>query len=185
MTKTGTAPDPVADFETPTRKQTTLVEESPNMPMAVRDGFALVRFVKPHFDRDKDDHPFIAFEFLLPLTDEHRAKDVLPEEILSAWDALTEHELKSVSPSSVDGRAIELRAAPDLKDHRLVVKFAEVEKVVISVVVEKGTGEEREITRLHFRLSIELTDETLKYAGTYFGKDVWLRMVKTQGKLKL
>jgi hypothetical protein len=163
---------------------TTLVQES-NTPMAVRDGFSLVRFVRPHFDRDKDDHPFIAFEFSLPLTDEHKADDVLPEEIRSAWDALTDNELKSASPSTVDGRAIELRAAPDLKDHRLVVKFAEIEKVVISVVVEKGTGEEREITRLHFRLSIELTDETLKYAGTYFGKDVWLRMVKTQGKLKL
>jgi len=184
MTKTGTALDPVADFDTPVKKQT-LVEESPNTPMAVRDGFSLVRFVKPHFDRDKDDHPFIAFEFSLPLTDEHNADDVLPEEILSMWAALKDNEVDSVSRKSVDGRAIELRAAPDLKDHRLAVKFAEVEKVVISVVVEKGTGEEREITRLHFRLSIELTDETLKYAGTYFGKDVWLRMVKTQGKLKL
>jgi hypothetical protein len=164
----------------------TLVKEATNTPMAVRDGFALVRFVKPHFDRDKDDHPYIAFEFSLPLTDEHRADGVLPDEIHGAWNALDEHSLKSVSPSSVDGRAVELRADPKITDQgRIAVKFAEIEKVNISLIVEKGTGEEREIIRLHFRLSIELTDETLKYAGTYFGKDVWLRLVKTQGKLKL
>lgn len=164
---------------------TTLVPET-NTPMAVRDNFALVRFVKPHFERDKDDHPYISFEVSLPLTEEHEKEGVLPEEIVDAWEALTTHELKSASPSSIDGRSAEFRADPKMTDQgRLAVKYAEIEKVNISVIEEKGTGESREITRLHFRLSIELTDETLKYAGTYFGKDVWLRMVKTQGKLKL
>lgn len=180
MASKGTVLDPVKDFETPTKKQTTLVKEDTQMESAVRDGYALATFVKPHFERDKDDKPFVSFEISLPLTEEHNKW--VPDEIGEAWEIVQNHGYK-LQDIEVENQTCEILLAPKAKDGSLKVDTAEIEKATISTVVEKGTGEEREVIRLHFRIRLELDNDAGRFARVHFGHTVWLKLQPLQRKL--
>src|ERR1700730_8348809 len=137
--KATTALDPEKDFETPTKKQQTLVEEDKNTEAAVQDGFALATFVRPHFERDEKDHPFVSYEISLPLTDEH--KKWVPDEIGEAWEVAKDHGYK-VQDIAVENQAGEILLAPKKKEGALKVDTAEIKQATISTITEKGTGEE-------------------------------------------
>jgi hypothetical protein len=161
-------------------KTATLVQEETHIESAVRKGYALATFVKPHFERDKDDHPFISYEISLPLTEEH--KNWVPDEIGEAWEIAQNHGYK-VQDIDVENQSCEMLLAPDAKDGSLKVDTAEIEKATISTVIEKGTGEEREVIRLHFRIRIGLDNEAGRFARVHFGHTVWLKLQPLQRKL--
>jgi hypothetical protein len=169
----------VEDFETPTRKPE-LVAEEPKIEAAVRKGFALATFVKVIFERNKDDVAFASLEISLPLTEEHAAW--LPDELVEAWQVVKDHSYK-VQDINVEPHIAEIQLAPDAKDGAIKIDNAEVEKASISVITEKGTGEEREITRLTFRLKTELDNEIGRFSRVHFGHTVWLKLQRLQGRL--
>lgn len=180
--KATTALDQEKDFETPAKKQT-LVDEDKNAETAVRKGYALATFVKPHFERDKDGKPFVAYEISLPLTEEH--ENWLPDEIAEAWEIAKDHGYK-VQDIDVPNQTCEILLSPDgmtAKDGGLKVDTTEVEQASISTIVEKGTGEEREVIRLKFRVRMELDNDTGRFARVHFGHDVWLKLQPLQRKL--
>lgn len=162
--------------------QITLVAEDKQAESAVRNGFALVQFLKPHFDRDKDGGGFVSFEMSLPLTDEH--EDWAPQEILEAWEFAKDHDY-GVKDVDLDNQSCQIMPSPDELTGKegLKVSNVDIEKSTISIITEKGTGEERKIVRWHFRLRMELDNETCRFARVYFGKNVWLKLHKLQGKL--
>lgn len=166
--------------------KTALVGPTEPIEQNVRNGFCLSHFIKPHFERDKEDHAFVAFEVSFPLTEEHAAKSKshpLPEKIYDAWDAVQEHGFKRVDILGVELQNVELMLVPDSADSGLKITGAEIEKASISSVLEKGIGEEKEVIRLHFRIKTELDKETGRFASTHFGHQVWVRMRNQQGRL--
>lgn len=165
--------DQAADFDTPLKK-----EQPPESQ--VRKGYALATFVKPHFERDKDDNAFVSYEISLPLTEEH--KKWVPDEIGEAWEIAQNHGYK-VQDINVENQACEILLAPDAKDGSLKVDVAEIEKAAISTIVEKGTGEEREVIRLQFRIRLELDNDAGRFARVHFGHPVWLKLEPLQRRL--
>jgi hypothetical protein len=159
---------------------TTLVAENKRAEAAVRKGFALATFVKPLFDRDEDDKAFVSFEISLPLTDEH--EKWVPEEIRDAWEIVKEHGYK-VQDIHVANQCAEILLAPDAKDGSLKVDAAEIESATISKIVESGTGEDREVIRLKFRIRMDLDNDSGRFARVHFSHPVWVKLEPLQRKL--
>jgi hypothetical protein len=174
-----TALDPEKDFETPTRAAGLVAENEEES--AVRKGFALATFVKPIFERDKDDNAHISYELSLPLTDEHKAW--VPDEIGEAWTAVTRHSFKRVDVLNVEPQTVEIMLSPGAPEGGLHLAGCGIEKTSVSTVVEKGTGEEREVTRLHFRVKTDCNNDTARFARVHFGHAVWVKLAATQGRL--
>lgn len=172
--------DQEADFDKPTKRKNTLVDEDKHAESAVRKGYALATFVKPHFERDKDDKAFVSYEISLPLTDEH--DEWVPDEISEAWQIAKDHGYK-VQDIDVENQCCEILLAPDAKEGGLKVDAAEIEKTTISKIVEKGTGEEREVIRLQFRIRLDLDNDAGRFARVHFGHPVWLKLQPLQRKL--
>jgi hypothetical protein len=168
--------DAEKDFDQPVKKQ----PEQASEEAVVRDGFALVTFLKPHFDRDKDDHAFVSYEMSLPLTEEH-AKWV-PEEIAEAWEVVSDHGYK-VGEIRIENQRAEILLAPKVKEGSLIVDTAEIESAMISTVVESGSGEDKEVIRLKFRVRMELDNDAGRFARVHFGHPVWLKLEPLQRKL--
>jgi len=175
--------DQEADFDKPTKRKTTLVDEHEHAESAVRKGYALATFVRAHFERNKDDKAFVLYEISLPLTDEHH--DWVPDEIGEAWAVAQTHGYK-VQDIEVENQCCELVLSPDAKESKdgsLKVDTAEIEKTTISKIVEKGTGEEREVIRLQFRIRLDLDNDAGRFARVHFGHPVWLKLQPLQRKL--
>ncbi len=166
------------DFETPTRK---LVDENSTMETAVRKGFALATFVKVIFERNKEDVAFVLFEISLPLVEEHQKW--CPSEINDAWEVIKMHSGYTIKDIPVEAQVVDIQIAPDAKDGAIKIDLGEIEKASIEVITEKGTGEEREVTRLQFRIRTELDNDTGRFARVHFGHPVWLKMEPLQRKL--
>ena len=62
-----------AEPEQMTNEQLAADNPTAELPAAVVGDRMAVRYVKPHFDVDKDDHRTVAVELSLPLGDEHKA----------------------------------------------------------------------------------------------------------------
>lgn len=163
--------------------QQALVQEEVRSEAAVRKGYCLATFVKPIPKRDKNDHALLALEITFPLTEEHDKDGVLPESIREAWKAVAKHGLRKGMVMSVDSHNVKLRLVPDSDKEELTIEHAEVEKVAISIIEEKGTGESREVIRLQLRVKTDLDKETWRWAGLHFGRTVWIRMYQAQGNL--
>jgi hypothetical protein len=162
-------------------KSATLVEEDKHVESAVRKGYALATFVKPHFERDKDDKAYVSYEISLPLTEEHR--NWVPDEIGEAWEVAADHGYK-LTDIEVENQVCEILLTPDgSREGGLKVDTAEIEKAAISTITEKGTGEDREVIRLHFRIRMEVDNDTGRFARVHFGHPVWLKLQPLQRKL--
>jgi hypothetical protein len=162
----------------------TLVEmpPKPEIPPIVQNGFTPVSFVRPHVERDDKDVPYVAFEISVPLVE--GLSEWVPSRIRECWLALKEHDIKALTiPHAIICNA-ELAIVPT-GDDRLELTAASVEKVVISQIEERGTGETRVVIRLQFRISVQIDDFTWRFARNHFGRSIWLRMYESQQKLKL
>lgn len=178
--------DPVKDFEEPVQRELIQEEQDENADVpAVKKGYAVASFVKPHLERDKDDKAFIAFELSFPLLEEHEKKNILPARIVEGWKALVKHGLDKVSIPNVPPQVVELALAPDAiaKQTCLKLEFAEIERANVSVLEEKGSGKSKEVIRLTFRAKCELDNESMRFARLHFGHDVWLKLKQVQGDL--
>jgi len=182
MTKAKTAVlDPVEDFDKPTMTRAAGLVAENDEESAVRKGFALATFVRPHFERDKNDDASISFEISLPLTEAH--ENWVPQEIDEAWQAVNAHSFKRVDVLNVAPQTVEILLTPGATEGGLKLVGAEIEKTSISTIVEKGTGEEREVTRLHFRIKTDCDNDSARFARVHFGHTVWVKLASTQGKL--
>jgi hypothetical protein len=170
--------DQVKDFDAPARRE--LVPENKEQEAAVREGFALCKFVSFGAERDKHDKAFISFNVSLPLTEEH--EKWIPDDLRWAWEAVEEHDSK-ISQAFIPNQVAEIRVAPDATDGSIKIGDAEIESAAISKITEKGTGEEREVIRLQMRLRMEMDTETARFARVHFGHNVWLKLHELQGKL--
>ncbi len=150
---------------------------------AVREGFCLASFVKPVPERAKKDKAFVWFEVSMVLTEEHEEDDVLPDEILEAWEALDKYHLKKADALKVDAHNVQLRLVPNSPDSQLTINGALIERATVSRIQIKGTGKGRVVDQLRFRIKTDLDKETWRWAGLYFGRNVWLKLYQSQGNL--
>lgn len=150
---------------------------------AVREGYCLASFVKPIPERTKKDKAFVWFEVSMVLTEEHEEDDVLPDEILEAWEALDKFHLKKADALKVDAHNVQLRLVPNSSDSQLTIQGALIERATVARIQVRGTGKGRTIDQLRFRIKTDLDKETWRWAGLYFGRNVWLKLYQAQGNL--
>lgn len=181
--------DQKQDFEQPTRtpEQTSdpnlqaQTQEAPNQETVPRivKGFMAVAYVKPHFEVDKDVRT-CALEFSLELTTDHI--DHLPKRVADAYEVILDSGYKKLELIKVPAQHFDARLAVDDKESDLALD-APVEKVVLSVVEDTGTGDAKDIVRLQFRLVCELTQTVERFACRNFGNTIWLKLEKVQGEI--
>lgn len=158
--------------------------ELETMPAAVQHGRMVVTYVRPHFEREKDDKRFVGLEISLPLTNEN--KPLLPREVTAACEALESLGAQKLSGLQIGGLySIELGLAPEGDDRDLEIKIVQLESMCLAVVEQTGTGESTDIMRLSFRVVAELDGnfDTEKFACRQFGKQVWMKLEAIQGEL--
>lgn len=182
--------DQTKDFDTPVKKdppaQPKLVDVK-QQAVNVQNGFCLSTFVRVHLERDKKDKATIAFEVSFPLSEvEHRAKGILPKRILQAWEAVEKVNLKRADVPEVDPHHVLLSLTPN-EDQSVTLDLGPcmIDKVVISVVEEKGTGDAQEVTRLSFRAETTLDKNNGQWALNHFGHTIWVRLAQIQTTLEI
>jgi hypothetical protein len=182
--------DPKKDFEKPTRKEPEQIsaEElqatsnaAAEMPARIVNGFMAVNFVRFHPEVEKDKRSF-GLEFSIELTDDHL--DYLPKKVHDGWDDIEARGYKRVDLVGIPMQRFDLCLVPDDKETDLSTD-APIEKVVLSVIEDKGTGDAKDIIRLSFRLVCDLTQTVERFACRNFGNTVWLRTTAVQGELNL
>lgn len=185
--RSGRQLDEKKDFNEATRKEPEQIsaaeleahKEIEKMPSQIRDGLISVTFVKPHLDVEKDKRT-AALELSLELTEDHL--DYLPKRVQQAWEAIESDLYKRLDITRINAHHFELRLVADDKESDLEAN-ALVEKVTLSVIEDKGTGDAKDIIRLSFRLVCDLTQNVERFACRHFGKTVWLKMQACQGEL--
>jgi hypothetical protein len=150
---------------------------------AVREGFCLASFVKPVPERTKKDKAFVGLDVSMVLTEEYEKDGVLPDEIVEAWDALDKYHLKKADALKVDDHNVKLRLVPNSPDSELTIQAAQIEKATVARIQVKGTGKGRIVDQLRFRIKTDLDKETWRWAGLYFGRNVWVKLFQAQGNL--
>lgn len=181
--------DPVADFETPTKKepeqQELPVDAKAQPEPVVQDGFLAVNFLRPHIERDKNDKAHVGLEFSLELTEQHREQGILPKRVIEVWDGLVSLGVDEISVDGVPAQDVELALAPRAmeKSSGLAIKFGEITNGQITVVQAKGDGKAKDITRLKFRVKCEWDTTVWRFSGTHCAHQLWLRMAQAQGSL--
>ena len=150
------------------------------VPSQVQNRCALVTFVKLIAEREKE-KTYVVFDLSLALHEGHR-KWVLPR-IANVWEALDALEVKSLALGEDLLCNVSFRAVPADRDTGMEVLGVAVNGIRLSTVEETGKGEAVEVTRLQFRVSVPITDQSWQWARNYFGKAIWFGWAQTQGDL--
>lgn len=178
--RAATGQDKEPDTEKFDNGQTTMPAGTPDTPKPVRNGRMLCHFVAPHFSRTKDDEPMIAFELSFPLTDDH--KNILPREVEHAWKIIQSGGVNPIGVIDIPPQTVGLALVPDDKDD-LTIVAAEIIKASLQIVKEKGAGKTKQVVRYKFRVSTERTKDTIYFATTHDGSQIWYSAKKTQESL--
>lgn len=149
------------------------------MPSMVRNGLMAVTYLRPHFDVDKDERT-CSLEFSVELTADHEG--VIPKRMAEGWEDVEHRGYKRIDVPGVPMQLVDIRLAPDDKKSDLHLNGV-VEKVSISKIEDKGTGESKDVVRLSFRTMFDLTQTVEQFACRHFGKTVWIRLAPVQGEL--
>jgi hypothetical protein len=178
--------DVVKDFDTPTKKkeepaQKALLEVpvEEKVPAVVKDKMR-VNYVRPHFERLKSGTRTIALEISFALTDAH--DDLLPKRIKEGWTFMTKKGYKRLDIIEVPGQRAAFFMAPDMEE-AVVLPAAKVTHTSLQVIEETGSGKEKKVIRLSFRLQVEMSHEVAKFAEWHFGDELYMRMHETQEEL--
>jgi hypothetical protein len=158
----------------------------PEVPRPVRNGHLQAAYVLPHYRIHKDLGQVVEMEFSFPLTGEHKGN--LPDGVEEAWKFIDKKNYPSIDVSAIPPQTVTIRKAPDMKrdDYMLHLASVLLVKAKLKKVEEKGKGHVKTVMRFSFRMLCEVTEpDVCKFADRQFGKDVWLEMSETQGKLKL
>jgi len=159
---------------------------APETPKPVRNGHLQAAYVLPHYRIHKDMGQVVEMEFSFPLTADHKGE--LPDGVEDAWKFIDKKNYPSIDVDGIPPQTLTVRKAPDMgkDDYMLHLKDAYVIKAKLKKVTEKGKGHTKQVLRFSFRILCEVTEpDVCKFADRQFGKDVWLEMADTQGKLKL
>ena len=140
-----------------------------------------VNYVRPHYDIEKGDRRTLAFEISFVLTDEHEG--LLPRAINDEWKHFEQGGCDSIRVGPVQPQKFTLAFTPEGDDRNLVIPIVMIQDATLSTVVEKGSGDAVEVTRLKFRAVAELTKDVAKFADFQYGKQLWMMLEKAQGSL--
>jgi hypothetical protein len=161
-------------------------KSEPAQPQPVRGELFLAQYVRPHYDRDKDDKRFVALEFSLPLTKAH--SKIVPDMVRKFWKQLSDGGAKKMGDIEVDPHIVVIYLAPDDKPW-LTIDVAEICRANLSVVEETGSDAAKDVIRYSFRVRHEsdgpVNENLREFADTKFGDSCWLKCTEIQGKLPL
>jgi hypothetical protein len=183
--RTRTVLDPVDDFDTPVRRepeQTTMPAGEPGPPQEVQNGMVLMQFVHVKPSKDRSGKKFIGLELSVGLTDESAA--LFGKAIEDRYEILRDDAgVKDLSITDMGAHTIDVAIAADMKPviHATILP----ERVGLSAVQEKGSGEERTVIRLSFVAPVPQTDPIALWGCNNHGELVWISMGALQGKLSL
>lgn len=152
-----------------------------DVPTIQRDKM-LMNYIKPHFMIDKDERTF-EMEFSFPLTDDHKGR--LPESVEDEWKHISKSTAGKISNFDVPPQTIGIYFAPDMKEE-VHLTAAPVTKASISIIEETGAGTSKKVTRFSFRVLVDVSEKMQvveQFAVRNYGKELWVKMKSTQGRL--
>lgn len=195
----GMAPlDPLEDFDNPTKiepaqaepeaeaapeEQLELEGTKPDEPKMIREGKMLCEFVRPHFDKEESGDRYVGFEFSVALTKEHEENGHLPHEVLEEWLHMRKGNVKRTEVESVAQQTIAIGLVPDDQEHDLILVAAAIQKPILAIVQETGSGKKGKVIRFSFRAVIGQLDQFAKFAVEHHGDSLWISLQRTQGSL--
>lgn len=153
----------------------------PAIPQPVRGKLMLARYVRPHYNIDKDNR-FIELEFSFPLTEMHRK--LMPRKVEKAWKFVDGGGSDKVLSLGLAPHDVELFLVPD-DDAALTLELAPITKESVVKIEDTGTGSAEEIIRFSFRVRCDVSNSNCHFADNQFGGDVWLTLTERQGELEL
>jgi hypothetical protein len=145
----------------------------------VRGDWMKVRYVKPHYDIEAGGRRTVALEISLPLTEEHEG--LLPDLIEAEWEHYQEGGCASIKIDGIPNQKMTLGFQAE--DHDLEIDVVVIEDATLSTVLEKGSGDAVEVTRLKFRAVAALTPAVAKFADFQFSNDIWIMLNDSQKAL--
>lgn len=160
-------------------EQQRLLEKDGAPAPSVQNGAMLSKFVRPHFDMEKDKR-FVALEFSIALSDAH--KSLIDSEVLDAWKFIDRHHPKGIIGIEIPPQTIDLYLAPD-DDAELHLTSADITAAKLSLVERNGDGKTEKVTRLQFRVVSEISKNIAAFAVANYGVAVWIKMQAAQGVL--
>ncbi len=163
--------------------QEELPMDQPDTPKAIRDGKMLCEFVRPHFSKEEAGDRYVGFEFSFPLTKEHEENGHLPGEVIEEWQHMRNGNVKRTDVMSIDPQTIAIGLVPDNAADDLILVAAKIEKPVLTIVEEKGSGKKGKVIRLSFRAVVDQVEQVAKFAVDHHGDSVWINLQRTQGSL--
>lgn len=178
--------DPEKDIDQPVRKKPeqgklNIHVETREPEKLVRNRRMLVTYVKPHFDRNKKGHRYVALEVSQVLSPEHDG--LLAKPIADAYNDIAKKNRKRVDLINIKQQAAKFYTTYDDSNPSLEILAAKVTHVSLQVIEEKGTGKANKVIRLSFRLRVPLSRDVAHFSEWTFGDAYWLRMQEAQGNL--
>lgn len=154
---------------------------APDVPLLIRNNQMYVDFVEAILTRDKDDAPLLKMKFSFMLSPEH--EELLPAEVVNAWKIVQQGHCKRYDIIEVSGQTISVNLVPDDEVVDLKIVNAVIEKPILQVIEETGSGKTKAGIRFSFLAVTERGKNPTEFAILHDGEGVWIAMQRTQGSL--
>lgn len=155
-------------------------EDNPPAPAQIENGMVLMQFVRVKPIREKGGKRFLNIELSVGLTPE--SAQLFGRAIEGRYDILMDDAaVTNLTFNDAAPHTLDISEASNAKP--VIHAIANLGRVSLAAVQEKGSGEERTVIRFSFVAIIPQTDDTLLWTGNNHGGLVWVKMLETQGSL--
>jgi hypothetical protein len=169
-----------ADEEQQQQGELEIEEQDPPAPAQIENGMVLMQFVRVKPIREKGGKRFLNIELSVGLTPE--SAQLFGRSIEGRYDILMDDAaVTNLSFNDAAPHTIDIAEASNAKP--VIHAIANLGRVSLAAVQEKGSGEERTVIRFSFVAIVPQTDDTLLWTGNNHGGLVWVKMLETQGSL--
>lgn len=145
---------------------------------AIQNDRMSAHFIGFRAHRLKNRTRVVTMRFSLDLEDAHSGK--LPDKIEAQWKHFKRGGVKLSQPENIETQHVKISIAPDQDPFTLT---ADVPKVVLTHVVEKGKGNARLVIRLEIHLLTTYTADVAEFCRATSDETVWLELDESQDSL--
>ncbi len=184
--KRGVGPklDPVADFDSPVKKDPPEAKGSllANVPPApsVANGRFKIFYDRPFWTKFKD-RILVALQCSVPLEEGHA--NLLPKIIADAWHDVMKKGRTKIICNGIPAQSVTVFISSDHAEELLSIPACRMVNTNLAIVTRKGEGVSRRVTRLSFRLQAERSQPLANFAELNLQNDFWLTMRDSQETL--
>lgn len=145
---------------------------------AIQNDRMSAHFIGFRAHRLKNRTRVVTMRFSLDLEDGHSGW--LPDKVEAQWKHFKRGGVKLTQPEDIETQHVSISIAPDQSPFTFT---ADVPKVVLTHVVEKGKGNARLVIRLEIHLLTTYTADIAEFCRATSDETVWLQLEKSQDPL--